>query len=305
MQKSMQKLFGTVVPIVTPLTEEDKIDVESLKHLVDHCIDNGLQCLYPCGTTGEMMYLTVEERKLVTETVVKYANRRVPVFAQVGAWNLADTIELAKHAVAVGADGIGVVTPVFYKLSDQGLVNFYEAVAKSVPVDFPVYLYSIPQNAVNDINPATAEAIAKKCPNVVGIKYSYPDFTRLQQLMLIRNQTFSVLVGPDHLFEALCAVGGDGTVSGNAMCIPEHYAKIWEAVEAKDYELATKYQRRTNVLNAVMCSINNIAAYKVILKSEGVIATTKMRRPMENLTPEQEADLLAAMKRLDYRKVIV
>ena len=57
----MQKLYGTVVPIVTPLTEEDNIDAPSLERLVDHCIDNGLQCLYPCGTTGEMMYLTVEE----------------------------------------------------------------------------------------------------------------------------------------------------------------------------------------------------------------------------------------------------
>ena len=81
----MQKLYGTVVPIVTPLTEDDKIDVQSLKNLVDHCIDNGLQCLYPCGTTGEMMYLTVEERKLVAETVVNHTNKRVPVFVQVGA----------------------------------------------------------------------------------------------------------------------------------------------------------------------------------------------------------------------------
>lgn len=299
----MQKLYGTVVPIITPLTEDDKIDVESLKRLVDHCINNGLQCLYPGGTTGEMMYLTVEERKLITETVINHTNKRVPVFVQVGAWNLADTIELAKHAVASGADGIGVVTPVYYKLSDQGLIDFYETVSKSVPADFPVYMYGIPQNAVNDTNFAVAEAVAQKCANVVGIKYSFPDFTRLQQLMLVRNETFSVLVGPDHLFEAVCAVGGDGAVSGNSMCIPEHYAKLWEAIKAKDYELATKYQRRTNVLNSTMCAINNIAAYKVILKDEGVIATTKMRRPMENLTAAQEADLLAAMHDLDYRKV--
>ncbi len=301
----MQKLFGTVVPIVTPLTEDDKIDVQSLKNLVDHCIDNGLQCLYPCGTTGEMMYLTVEERKQVAEVVLEHTAHRVPVFVQVGAWNLADTIELAKHAVEHGADGIGVVTPVFYKLSDQGLVDFYEAVSKAVPADFPVYLYSIPQNAINDITPACAAAVAEKCPNVVGIKYSFPDFTKLQQFMLIRDESFSVLVGPDHLFEALCAVGGDGVVSGNAMCVPEHYAKIWEAIQAKDYDLATKYQRRTNVLNATMCAINNIAAYKVILKNEGVIATTKMRRPMENLTAEQEAALLKAMDELKYREVIV
>lgn len=170
----MKKLFGTVVPIITPLTEDDKIDVASLKNLTDHCINNGLQCLYPCGTTGEMMYLTVAERKLVAETVVSHAAKRVPVFVQVGAWNLADTIELAKHAVSIGADGIGVVTPVFYKLSDQGLVDFYKAVSSSVPADFPVYLYSIPQNAINDISPSTAARIAELCPNVVGIKYSYP-----------------------------------------------------------------------------------------------------------------------------------
>ncbi|MCI9352250.1 MAG: dihydrodipicolinate synthase family protein [Lawsonibacter sp.] len=301
----MQKLFGTVVPIVTPLTEDDQIDVQSLKNLVDHCIDNGLQCLYPCGTTGEMMYLTVAERKLVAEVVLEHTNKRVPVFVQVGAWNLADTIELAKHAVAKGADGIGVVTPVFYKLSDQGLVDFYEAVSKAVPADFPVYLYSIPQNAINDITPACAEKIAAKCPNVVGIKYSFPDFTKLQQFMTIRNETFSVLVGPDHLFEALCAVGGEGVVSGNAMCIPEHYAKVWAAIQAKDFDLATKYQRRTNILNATMCAINNIAAYKVILKNEGVIATTKMRRPMENLTPEQEKELLKTMADLKYREVLI
>jgi len=100
-------------------------------------------------------------------------------------------------------------------------------------------------------------------------------------------------------------VGGDGVVSGNAMCIPEHYAKVWEAIQAKDYDLATKYQRRTTALNNAMCAINNIAAYKVILKNEGVIATTKMRRPFENLTAEQEADLLATLAKIEYRKVKV
>ena len=302
----MQKLFGTVIPIVTPLTEDDKIDVESLKKLVDHCIDNGMNCLYPNGTTGEMMYLTVAERKQVAEVVVEHTNKRVPVFVQVGAWNQADTIELAQHAVAIGAEGIGVVTPIFYKLSDQGLFDFYKAVSDSVPEDFPIYLYSIPQNAVNDITPECAARIAAECPNVVGIKYSFPDMTKIQNFMPIKTkggEPFSVLVGPDHLFEAVCAVGGEGTVSGNAMCIPEHYAAVWKAIQAKDYDAATKYQRETNVLNALLCKINNIAAYKVVLKNEGVLATTKMRRPFENLTPEQEKELLDGLKALDYRTV--
>lgn len=301
----MQKLYGTVVPIVTPLTDEDTIDVESLKSLVDYVIDGGLQCLYPCGTTGEMMYLTVEERKLVAEVTVAQAAKRVPVFVHVGAWNLKDTIELAQHAEKIGADGIGVVTPAFYKLSDQGLIDFYVAVANSVSKDFPVYMYAIPQNAINDVNAAVCEAVAKQCPNVLGIKYSYPDFTKLQQFLMVNDEKFSVLVGPDHLFEALCAVGGDGVVSGNAMIVREHYAAIWDAVQKKDYDLATKLQRRTNVLNATMCAINNITAYKVILKEEGIIKTSNMRRPMENLTPDQEKALLDEMNRLDYKHVLI
>lgn len=305
LEDKMKRLNGVVVPIITPLTEEDKIDVESLERLTEYCIDGGLQSLYPCGTTGEMMYLTVEERKLVAETIVKKAAGRVPVFVHVGAWNQVDTIELAKHAAEIGADGIGVITPAFYLLSDRGLIDYYVAVAKSVPQDFPVYMYGIKQNAVNDLNKHVCEAVAEQCPNVIGVKYSYPDMTRLQELMTVKEGTFEVLVGPDHLFEAVYAVGGTGVVSGNAMCIREHYRALWDALQREDYQEATRLQRRTNVLNAVMCEINNIAAYKVILKKEGVIRTTRMRRPMENLTKEQEENLLKRMEELDYRNIIL
>lgn len=299
----MKRLYGTVVPIVTPLTEDDAIDEASLDSLVDYVIEGGLQGLYPCGTTGEMMYLTVQERMQVAERTVKRAAKRVPVFVHVGAWNLKDTVELARHAWRIGADGIGVVTPVFYKISDRGLVDYFTAVAKSVPEDFPVYLYAIPQNAVNDISPEVCEAVAGACPNVVGIKYSAPDFTKLQRFMLVKGGTFSVLAGPDHLFQALCAAGGDGVVSGNAMIVREHYAAIWEALSGGDRKLAVRLQRRTNVLNETLCAVNNIAAYKVLLKREGILRTTKMRRPMENLLPDQEKALLEAMDALEYKKV--
>lgn len=301
----MERMKGIVIPLVTPFTDEDTIDVASLERLVDHCIEGGMTSLYPCGTTGEMMYMTVAERKQVAEVVVKHAAGRIPVYVHVGAWNQADTIELAKHAVEIGAQGIGVVTPSFYSISDKGLVDYYVAVANSVPEDFPVYMYGIKQNAINDLNKNVCQQVADKCKNVLGVKYSFPDMTRLQELMTVNNGDFDVLVGPDHLFEAVCAVGGKGVVSGNAMIVREHYAAVWDAIQKKDYDLATKLQRRTNVLNATMCAINNIAAYKVILKNEGVLATTNMRRPMENLTPEQEADLLQKMEELDYKHVII
>lgn len=299
----MKHLYNIVIPLVTPLTDDDTIDVPSLERLTEYLIEKGMDCLYPCGTTGEMVYLTDEERMLVTETVVKAAKGRVPVFAQVGAANTASTIKLAKHAVACGADGIGVVTPWYFQLSDKALVDFYCEVSASVPADYPIYLYSIPQNAVNDVTASTAEKIAATCKNVVGIKYSYPNMTRLQELMTVRGGDFDVLVGPDHLYEALVAVGGKGVVSGNAMIIPEHYAAVRDAMAKNDWETATKAQRRTNVLNSILCAKNNIGCYKVVLKELGVIATTKMRKPMEEVSKEDAKALLAALNKADYSVV--
>lgn len=299
----MNKLYGTVTPIITPLTDNDTIDTKGLENLTDYLIERGITCLYPCGTTGEMMYLSVEERKLVAETVVKKAEKAVPVFVQVGAWNLKDTLELAKHAVEIGADGIGVVTPCFFALSDNALFEFYKTVAQSVPEDFPVYLYAIPQNAVNDISPSLAKRIAKACPNVIGIKYSYPNMSKIQEFMKIENEKFSVLCGPDELYEVTVCAGGDGTVSGNSQCIPEHYVALTDALDKKDYEKATAIQRRTNLLNSILCEHNNIACYKAVLCEEGIISTRHMRKPMEELTEEETKCLMERLNKEDFHKV--
>ena len=184
------------------------------------------------------------------------------------------------------------------------MVDFYTAVAHSVPDDFPVYLYGIPQNSVNDINENVAQEIASRCKNVIGIKYSYPDMTLIQKFMLVNSGTFSVLVGPDHLFHAVCVVGGDGTVSGNSMVIPEHYAALWKAIQENDKDLCIRLQRRTNILNGILCAKNNISAYKVVLREEGIIRTSKMRAPMEALSASDEAMLLAALKENRYREVL-
>ena len=293
----MKKLYGTVTPIVTPLTEKDTVDDESLIRLVDHVIESGMQGLYPCGTTGEMMYLTVEERKHIAEVAVERAAGRVPVFIHTGAWNLKDTIELSRHAEAIGADGIGVVTPAFYHISDRGLVDFYVSVAQSVSEDFPVYLYGIPQNAVNDLNVEVCEKVAGKCPNVVGLKYSYPDFGRIQEFVSVRNRTFSVLAGGDHMYAAVCMAGGDGVVSGCSMVIPEQFAVLWNAIQKKDYDLAMRCQRRANECIRLLTKENTIAAIKVMLKAEGIIRTSMVRRPMDNLAKEQERELLREMER--------
>lgn len=290
----MKKLYGIVVPVVTPLTAEGTVDVKALTDLCNHLIEKGIHCLYPCGTTGEMMNLSVDERKLVAETVMKAAAGKVTVFVHVGAMNFQDTVALAKHAEQIGADGLGVVTPGFFKLSDKALEEYYVKVANAVP-NMPIYLYAIPQCAVNDITPALAAAVSARCSNVIGIKYSYPNMSRIQEFMDINDGKFSVLCGPDELlFVTMCA-GGDGTVSGTAMVIPDHYIGIYDKYQAGDYTGARMLQRKTNkVANILNCS-NNIARYKAALKRLYNIDGGYMRSPGADLTPAEIDEMMAAL----------
>ena len=207
----MKTMKGVNVPISCPMTPDQQVDYKSLESLCEYLIDKGVHGLYPNGSTGEMCYLTLEERKKVLETCLKVANGRVQVFSMVGALTTKDTIELAQHAEKVGADGIGVVTPYYFKLDQKELEEYFVRVAQSVSDDFSIYLYGIPQLAVNDITPELAQRVASRCKNVVGIKYSYPDMPRLMKFMNVNDGKFSVLAGPDDLFFVTLCAGGDGT----------------------------------------------------------------------------------------------
>lgn len=299
----MRLLYGVTVPLVTPLTKERTLDISSLEHLTDFLIEKGIHCLYPGGTTGEMMLMGMEDRKVLAETVVRQTAGWAVVYIQAGAVNQADTITLAKHAVDIGADGIGVVTPVFYKLSDRELVSYYQSVCRSVPSDFPVYLYAIPQCAVNDITPALAEELAETCPNIAGIKYSYPNMSRIQEFMTIRSGSFSVLCGPDELFCATVLTGGAGTVSGNAQVIPEHYVAIWNALERGDIPTAVSLQRKTNQLNQILSNDHNIARYKAALKYRKILSDASTYAPLEPLSEAESRSMSDMLEELKFTEI--
>ena len=110
----MKLMYGVVVPMTTPFGEDGKVDVEALEQETDFLVDKGVDCLYPCGTTGEMLLMSVEERKLVAETVMRRAANRMIVYVHCGAMTTEDTLDLAAHAKSIGADGIGVITPAFF-----------------------------------------------------------------------------------------------------------------------------------------------------------------------------------------------
>ncbi|AYE52639.1 dihydrodipicolinate synthase family protein [Priestia megaterium NCT-2] len=286
----MKHLYGVTTAMVTPFAKTGEVDLEKVVDLTEFLISKGVHCLYPLGTTGEMLRLSVKERKQVAETVVKQAANRVTVFIHVGAMNEEDTIELAKHAYEIGADGIGVVTPMFFGANANELETYFTKVAHSVPNDFPVYLYNIPQCSSNDLTAEVAQKVAKTCKNVVGIKYSYPDYLRVNEYLNINDGNFSVLPGTDRLFLAALAMGCEGVVSGVSGVYPEPFVETYNAFKANDLEKARKMQKIAIQYCEALLNGSNMSYFKEALKLRG-IDVGGMRSPQIDLTEKEVKEL--------------
>jgi dihydrodipicolinate synthase/N-acetylneuraminate lyase len=284
--------------MITPLDASDRVDETALRRLTDFLIKKNVNCLYPVGTTGEMFRLSLAERKRVAEVVVQEANRRLPVFIHVGAMRMDDTLELARHAHQIGADGIGAVTPSYFGVSDREMEAYYVAVANAVPGDFPVYLYNIPQLSANDLKPAVIETILARCANVVGLKYSFADMARTLDYLRINGGKFAVIHGADHLFLSMLVMGCAGTVSGVAGVYPEPFVEVYKAFTAGDQARAIKFQNIAATLNRVLKGGSNMAYYKEALKRRGIDAG-HMRQPQCDLTAEERVQLAAELQQVE------
>ena len=286
----MKKLYGVITAMTTPFTADGKVDTAALEEQTEYLIEKGVQCLYPCGTTGEMYLMSAEERELVAETVVKKAAGRVTVFIHVGAMTVDETIRLAQHAHKIGADGVGVVTPSYFTVNERAMVEYYKTVCAALPDDFPVYVYVIPQLAHNDISAATMEQIAAACKNVVGVKYSFADMRRINEYLQVRNGNFSVVPGADDLFLPALVCGCDGVVSGCSGPFPEAFVAVYKAFQSGDLEGARKAQVAATELVKLMQFGGDMSIFKNILTFRGVTGG-HMRKPLLDLTDEQVAQL--------------
>lgn len=293
----MKKLFGVTVAMTTPFTAEGALDLPAVVAMTNMLIAKGVHSLYPCGTTGEFLRMSTEERKAIAETVVKTAAGRVPVYIHVGAMRQEDAIELAQHAEKISADGVGAVTPQFFKCTDRELEEFYVALANSVSESFPVYLYNIPQNACNDILPATAQRIIDRCKNVVGIKYSFQDMKRTLEYCALKDGEFHVMHGTDRLLAPLLTMGCDGVVSGTASSFPEPYVALYVAWQSGDAAGIRKWTQACASFSTAMKGGASLAHYKAALSARG-LEGGYVRKPLLPLEPETDAALKAELQRL-------
>jgi dihydrodipicolinate synthase/N-acetylneuraminate lyase len=291
----MKKLYGVVTALTTPIDKNGKIIKSSVFKLVDYIVKNGVNCLYPMGSTGEMFFIDKNERKKMAEYVIEANSGRAVVYIHVGAKTLKETIELASHAYDSGADGIAAVTPVYYKVNDEEMYDYYSAIAKSIPENFPLYIYNIPQLSSNDISVSICEKLAKTHSNIIGIKYSYPDMLRTREYIQVNDSNFSVLHGCDTLFDTILTLGCTGTVSGISCVFPNLFAHVYKAFMNRDIESMMSAQRKVNEVSRVILDGSSIANLKAALILLG-IDMGYMIRPLH----ESDAASVGRIKSLLY-----
>lgn len=296
----MKKLYGITVALVIPMNRQtQEVDYPKLTELVEKLISKGVHCVYCCGTDSEMFHLTFDERKKIAQTVVDAAKGRVVVYVHTGAMLQSDTLALTKHAVEIHADGVGIVTPAYYPMSADELVHYYKTLSQSVPQDFPLYAYNIPQLAVNDLKPAVLQKIVDACPNIVGIKYNYPNINQTLDYTAINGGDFSVLQGDDRVLTAWLALGCDGTVAGSANVFPEPLVAGYKAFKEGDLETALTHANIAAEFVDAMQD-DNVAYFKAGLAIRGFDIGT-MRKPLMDINEDAMRELKNKLKSITQK----
>ncbi len=234
-----KKLEGIVAPMASALTAEETIDEKRTRALVDFLIEGGIDGLFPLGTSGEFALLDREERRTVIRVVVDQTNGRVPVLAGVSDPSLENVLAFAKDAEDAGADAIVATPPYYFTTGDDGLFDYFEAIAGKSGL--PLFVYNIPEWTHLFVPPNVIQRLAEK-RLIVGMKYTEYNFLNLLRFLRVAGKRISIFTGSDAMTFTNLEFGGSGGVIGVANVAPKLASAIFDEFKRGDLEAARKAQ---------------------------------------------------------------
>ena len=246
---------GCGTAIATPFTENG-VDFEEFGKLLENQIENKVDAVIVCGTTGESATMTEEERKEVIKFAIKKVDKRIKVVIGTGSNNTVEAIKMSKYAEEVGADGILVVTPYYNKTTQQGLICHYKEIAKSV--NLPIIMYSVPSRTGVNIAPETCLELSK-IENIVAIKEASGDISQVAKIASLCGDNLAIYSGNDDQIIPVLSLGGKGVISVLSNVMPKYtHDMIYKYFEGK-VEEATKMQLEVlDLINALFVEVNPI-----------------------------------------------
>lgn len=295
------KLKGIVPPMVTPLLDNDTLDIKGTERLVEHLIGGGIHGLFLLGTTGEAPSLSYKLRYDFVERVCKQAAGRVPVLVGITDTSMTESVALAEHAKQCGAAAVVSAPPYYFAPSQAELVEFYTALADKLPL--PLFLYNMPSHVKVIFEPQTVKELSRH-PNIVGLKDSSANMVYFQTLLhlLREDPEFSLLVGPEELTAESVLMGADGGVNGGANMFPKLYVDLYNAALDLDYERGRALQEQVMEISTTIYKVGRygssyLKGVKCVLSLLGICDDT-LAEPYRKFLPAERAKVREILEKM-------
>lgn len=290
------KIEGIITPIVTPFhrDENQTINYEETKRLIDHLIDHGVNGIFILGSNGEFHVIDEDEKIEFAKKVIEIVNKRVPVYVGTGCCSTKATIRLSKKMEELGADALSVITPYFLKPTDENLYAHYKAVAESVSL--PIMLYNIPKATGCPLSKELVDRLAD-IENIVAIKDSSGEEERLQAYAdIYKRKGLKLLVGSDSKISYAYKLGACGAVAGTSNVIVDTIVGLDRALRDNNEELSQKLQKDIDVLRGVLKLGTVPSAMKRSCELAGIAQVGPARMPVQELSAEDDEKIKEMLK---------
>lgn len=289
---------GTAPALVTPFTDDDRVDEDALRRLVDFQIEGegdyaGVEALVVLGTTGENPTVTPDERQRIVAVVIAHVAGRVPVVVGTGTNDTRQSVLFSKEAAEAGAAALLVVGPYYNKPTPDGLLAHVGAMADAT--DCPLVLYNVPGRTGSNLTAETQLRLAEAVPSLVGTKEASGDLNQIADLLAHRPEGFAVYSGDDDLTLPMLALGADGLVSVIANAVPGAVSELVRCGLAGDFAGARALHFR--LLDAMRASFfeSNPGPVKAVLAEMGLVGP-RLRLPLVPASDAARARVLAAYR---------
>ena len=283
--RNLDKYKGVIPAFYACYDKEGNISPEGVQALTKYFIEKGVKGVYVNGSSGECIYQSVEDKKIVLENVMKAAEGKLTVIAHVACNNTKDSQELARHAESLGVDAIAAIPPIYFHLPEYTIAQYWNDISSAAPnTDF--IIYNIPQLAGVALSLPLYKEMLKN-PNVIGVKNSSMPVQDIQMFKDVKGDDSIIFNGPDEQFISGRLIGADGGIGGTYAVMPELFLAADQALKAGNIQRAKEIQYKIDRIIYAMCSChgNLYAVMKEILKMNG-INVGGVRKPLASIIPE-------------------
>lgn len=252
-------LTGIIPPLVTPLLDNDTLDIESLERLIEHTISGGVHGIFILGTTGEFASFSYKLRRELAERTCKLVKGRVPVLVGITDSAFTESLNLAKIAANCGADAVVLAPPYYFAAGQPELLEYLQRIMEQMPL--PLFLYNMPSHTKVMFAPETVKAAAE-IPGIIGMKDSSSDlayFKRVQYALKDRDD-FTFMVGPEEFMAEFVLTGGHGGVNGGANMFPNLYVDLYQAARNRDFDKINTLQQKVMQISTTIYNVGNFGS---------------------------------------------